>query len=122
VEKTSATFPFPNRKSRRCHKCSFRVDCLIDELCFIDRRRLDRLNAILRGIANDWRSQIYYTRPRVLHPREIIAHYKFELQFQGSRAQRRADARQFIYKFGKQVISDWEYGRSNNRVVFRLRF
>ena len=117
-----ATFPFPNKKGKRCQKCGYRVDCLIDELCYIDGRRLSKLNSILRGIANDWRSQVYYTRPRVLRPQEIIAHYKFEFMFPGSRAQRRADARQFIYKFGKQVMSDWEYGRSNNRVVFRLRF
>jgi hypothetical protein len=90
-------------------------------MCYIDRRRLEKLNSILKNIASSWGAQTYYTSPRVLHIRDIVAHHKFELQFSGSRAQRRADARLFIYKFGKDAGSAWEYSRSNGRVVFRLR-
>lgn len=121
MEKTSATFLFPNKKGKRCQKCGYRVDCLIDELCFIDRRRLEKLNKILLRIAGNRREHVYSPSPGVLRLREVIAHYKFELEFPGSRAQRRADARQFICKFGTQVISDWEFSRSNNKAVFRLR-
>jgi hypothetical protein len=118
-----AISPFPSKKpSKRCQKCSARVDCLIEEFCYIERRRLEKLNTILRSIATEWRKQIFYTRPRVLLLREIIAFHKFELQFSGSRPQRRNEARQFIIKFGKHVISDWEFGRSNSRPVFRLRY
>lgn len=117
------TSPFPNKRlTKRCKKCSYRVDCLIDEFCYIERRRLEKLNTILRNIASGWRQQVFYTRPRVLLLREIIAFHKFELQFPGSRKQRRAEARQFIIKFAKHVISDWEFGRSNSRPVFRLRY
>lgn len=117
-----ATFPSRNFSRKRCKKCKHLVDCMFDEVCFLDVKRLKRLNSILAGVASQWRDMVFYTRPRTLTVKEIISYHKFDLQFTGSRNERRGQARAFITRHGSKVISDWEFGRSNGKPVFRLRY
>jgi hypothetical protein len=80
---------------KRCTKCPRRVDCLINfETCLIESEKIAKLQKLIDYLPHN------NTRKRLLIKR-IAA--RFEDEFNGSRAQRRGEAKLFILKHASKL-------------------